>query len=113
MTSDNQAELRFRLAVIGVGNPLVADEGVGIAVIEELGKRDLPDSVELVDAGSAGMSLLHIIKDYDAVIIIDAADFGGEPGEVRTFTPDEVRSVKAMRRESRKDKRKRRKRGRR
>ncbi len=95
-----KSETRPTIAVIGVGNPLMGDEGAGIAAIEALGGRDLPDSVELIDAGSVGMSLLHIIKDYDAVIIIDAANFGGEPGEVRSFGPDEVRSVKALRRES-------------
>jgi hydrogenase maturation protease len=88
------------IAVIGVGNPLMADEGVGIAAIEALEERGMPEGVELIDAGSAGMTLLHIIKDYDAVLIIDAANFGGEPGEVRAFGPDEVRSVKALRRES-------------
>jgi hydrogenase maturation protease len=89
-----------RIGVIGVGNPLMGDEGAGIAAIEALKERGLPPDVDLIDAGSVGMSLLHILRNYDAVMIIDAANFGGKPGEVRVFGPDEVKSVKGLRRES-------------
>jgi hydrogenase maturation protease len=98
--SDDEAQPSFRLGVLGVGNPLMADEGVGPEVIAALKNLGVPRGVELEDVGSAGMSLLHIIRDYDAAIVVDAADFGGEPGEVRAFRPDEVSSVKQMRRES-------------
>jgi hydrogenase maturation protease len=89
-----------RIGVIGIGNPLMGDEGVGPAVIERLKDRRMPSCVELIDAGSAGMSLLHILVGLDAAIIIDAADFCGRPGEVRVFAPDEAATVKDMPRES-------------
>jgi hydrogenase maturation protease len=89
-----------RIGIICVGNPLMADEGVGTAVAAALAEHDLGDNVEVMDVGSVGMSLLHIIKDLDAAYIIDAANFGGEPGVIRTFGPDEVSSVKIMRKES-------------
>ena len=86
---------KVRIGVIGAGNTLMGDDGVGIAVLELL-RGKLPEKVELVDLGTAGLSLLHILAKLDIAIIVDAVDFGGSPGESRIMTPEEVRSTKKV-----------------
>lgn len=64
-----------RVVVIGLGNPLMGDDGLGLAVLAELRARyALPEAVELVDGGTWGMNLLPIIEDANDLILIDAID---------------------------------------
>lgn len=79
------------IAIIGIGNYLMGDEGIGIHAIEYLCTLEWPEDVELIDAGTPGMSLLHMIEGRKLAIIIDCADFGGAPGEIRIFDPDDLR----------------------
>ncbi len=75
----------------------MADEGVGVAVIERLQSRaeQYPD-VEFVDAGTGGMAILHRIDGREKAIFVDCALMGEEPGMMRRFTPDQVRSTKML-----------------
>lgn len=87
--------------VIGLGNPLMADEGIGVVLVEELNKLaaagNLPsDDIEYYDGGCGGMYLLHTIADRKKAILIDCCIMGTEPGTLRRFTPDDVASVKQM-----------------
>ena len=87
--------------VIGLGNPLMADEGVGIVLIEELAKLAAADklpseNIEYYDGGTGGMYLLHSIAERQKVILIDCCLMGAEPGTLKRFTPDDVNSVKQM-----------------
>jgi hydrogenase maturation protease len=84
------------IAVIGIGNPLMGDDGAGTAVLDVLSEKGLPDGVEVIELGSGGLTLLHRMEDFESVVLADAVDFGGKPGEVRLFSPDEVDSVKTM-----------------
>ena len=77
--------------VIGVGNLLLRDEGVGIHVIRELQKRPLPPGVEVIDGGLAGVRLLDFFSGARKVVLIDAAQMDLEPGQVVRFTPEDVR----------------------
>jgi len=52
--------------------------------------------VDLVDAGTAGMSILHLITDKDKAIFIDCARMGEKPGAIRKFTPQEIKSAKVL-----------------
>lgn len=88
------------LAIIAIGNELMGDDGVGPAVLHLLSENRLPEDVELIDGGTGGFSVLHIIKDYDRVILIDSGDFGGAPGELKVFGPKDVNSVKNVQRYS-------------
>ncbi len=81
-------------AIIGIGNTLMSDDGAGVRVLEYL--DGLPAHVEVVELATGGMTLLHHLEKYQKVIIVDAADFGGSPGEVRIFTPEEVTSIKTV-----------------
>jgi hydrogenase maturation protease len=70
-----------RVVVIGLGNPLMGDDGLGLAALHHLRTSyALPDCVELVDGGTWGMNLLPVIEDADELILIDAIDVGAAPG---------------------------------
>ena len=83
--------------VLGLGNPLMGDEGIGIKLIEMLqsASGDFPEA-DFVDAGTGGMSLLHLIAGRTKAIIIDCCIMGTEPGTIKQFTPDQVKTVKQL-----------------
>jgi hydrogenase maturation protease len=83
--------------VVGLGNPLMADDGIGPHLLEKLSVifRGHPD-IDLVDGSTGGMSLLHIIANRAKVILIDCASMGTIPGTIRRFTPDDVASAKSL-----------------
>lgn len=79
------------IKVLGIGNILVGDDGFGPRVLEELQKREIPENVELIDAGVGGMAILSWIEDADKMIIIDSVQTGNEPiGTVYRFTDKEM-----------------------
>ena len=87
--------------VVGLGNPIMADEGIGTVLVTELEKLalsgELPsDTIEYYDGGCGGMYLLHTIAERKKAILIDCCLMGAEPGTIRRFTPDNVNSVKKM-----------------
>lgn len=71
--------------VIGLGNPLMADDGVGLAALERLRAAGVPAGVELVDGGTWGMNLLPVIEAAERVLLVDAIDTGGEPGTLHVL----------------------------
>lgn len=73
--------------VLGVGNLLVGDEGVGIHVIRALMRLDWPEHVHLLDGGTGGFHLLGHFSDYRRIILVDATRDGEPVGTVRTFSP--------------------------
>jgi hydrogenase maturation protease len=88
---------RKDVVVIGLGNELLSDEGIGVYLVKRLTKQQSKfPLVDFVDAGSAGLNLLHLIANRKKAIIIDCAKMGAEPGEMRRFTADEVQSVKKL-----------------
>jgi len=83
------------IAIFGLGNPLMTDEGIGIHVLETLERcGGLPPRVELIDLGTGGMRLLHQIEGRRKLIFVDCVRMGEEAGTLRRFRPDEVRSKK-------------------
>ncbi|GFO70829.1 hydrogenase 2 maturation endopeptidase [Geomonas limicola] len=84
----------MNILVLGVGNLLMQDEGVGGRAIEELEKRfRIPPAVELLDGGTAGLELLNQLGCRDALIIVDAVQSGKAPGTVIRFEGDQVPAV--------------------
>ena len=86
MTADSAA---MKVLVMGVVNTLLQDDGVGIHVTESL-KAAADDTLELVDAGTLGLSLLPQIEGRDAVIVVDAAEIGQPPGTICIFRDREI-----------------------
>ncbi len=77
--------------VIGLGNPLMADDGVGLAALERLRDAwDLPPGVELVDGGTWGMNLLPTIEDAGRVLLLDAIHRNDAPGTLHRLSRDEL-----------------------
>jgi len=79
-----------KIIVLGVGNILLSDEGIGVHMIKELEKESLPENVELIEAGTAGLELAHLIEDADFLIIIDAVNAKASPGQLFRFQPKDI-----------------------
>ncbi len=77
-----------RILILGVGNYIMGDEGVGVHVIQHMQQRtDLPDYIDLLDGGTGGFALMNVFDVYDKVILVDATMDGRPPGTVRSFRP--------------------------
>ena len=89
--------LQKSTVVLGLGNPLMGDEGIGVYLVEQLARSaaEYP-SVDFLDAGTGGLSVLHYIEGRRKAIIIDCAFMNEEPGVIRRFTPYQVRSRKVL-----------------
>ena len=79
-----------RIMVMGVGNILLSDEGLGVRFLDELGQKSLPQNVELLEGGTAGLELVHLIQEVDFLIVIDAINAKSEPGALFRFQPGDV-----------------------
>lgn len=72
-----------RIVVLGLGNILYGDEGFGVRVAEQLYSRyAFPDNVEIVDAGTQGHPLLAFVERATRLLLLDAVDFGLQPGTI-------------------------------
>jgi len=89
---------RHKTAVIGLGNPLLADEGAGLRVVEILNQRvqnHYPNlEVDLIEAGTPGMNLLHQFQERSKIIFVDAGNCGLQAGQYRRFSPEEAVTLK-------------------
>jgi hydrogenase maturation protease len=79
-----------QVVVVGVGNPLARDEGLGLRAIELLQARGLPAGARAIDAGTDLLALLPDLADAARLILIDAMQAGGPPGTVYRMTLDEL-----------------------
>jgi hydrogenase maturation protease len=84
------AMLNNRILVLGVGNILLRDEGVGVkAVVKLQSEYDFSDNVQLMDGGTLGLSLLDPICKSDHLIVVDAVKYGHPPGTLYRFTAED------------------------
>jgi hydrogenase maturation protease len=83
------------LLVLGVGNVLMRDEGIGVHVVRAVTRDGAPigDDVVVVDGGTLGLDLLPLIDDARALVLIDAVELHAEPGTVRVLRGDAVLGV--------------------
>jgi hydrogenase maturation protease len=77
--------------VLGLGNPLRGDDGIGPAVIEWLQAHDLPPGAVAIDGGTRGLELVLTLADCRRALIVDAAEIGRAPGRWERFSPDLIR----------------------
>lgn len=81
----------MNLLVLGLGNILLQDEGVGVRLVERLTERYVvPDGVEVLDGGTSGMELIHTIADRDALILCDAVRSDAPPGTVLRIAGEDL-----------------------
>ena len=82
---------RKEALVIGLGNPIMADDGLGVAALERLREGwTLPRSVRLVDGGTWGMNLLPLVEEASELLLLDAIDRGAPVGELVVLEREEV-----------------------
>ena len=80
-----------QIIILGVGNLLFTDEGVGIRVAEALQDHyEFPQNVRVVDGGTLGLNLLGVISEADYLIVVDAVRQGGEPGSLYRLAGEEI-----------------------
>jgi len=84
-----------KTVVVGLGNILMADEGVGIYVVRELiTHADNLINVDFVELGSSVMSVIHVIAGRNKAVLVDCAYMNEPTGTIRKFTPEDVVSRK-------------------
>ncbi len=93
--------------VLGVGNMLLTDEGIGIHAIQRilddkrldekrLGEKCPGDEIEIVDGGTAGLALLYYLEGVDRLVIIDAVETGGPPGTIVRLSGKQIPAYMAL-----------------
>lgn len=85
----------MRLVVLGIGNLLRSDDGVGLHIIEALRKENLGYNIDLME-GLSGLDILDAIKGYDKIIIVDAIKSDGEPGTIFTLSLEDFKDKQTL-----------------
>jgi len=80
--------------IIGIGNILLQDDGVGVHVIKQLENEKLPSTIELVDGGTSTLDTLGFFLDYNKVIVVDCLRAGLEPGTIYKIKPEDIKNYK-------------------
>jgi len=82
--------MRNRAVIVGIGNLILKDEGVGIHVVRELAKRELPPGVKVIDGGTATIDLLPLMYETKRIIVIDAMEGRGQPGTLYRYRAEDL-----------------------
>ena len=95
LSTSNQVDIRNKkhILILGVGNTLQGDDGIGCRAIELLSQQNLPENVHIQNANLPGLELAIILKDWSRVIIIDAIRMGLPSGTWRKFKLDDISLV--------------------
>lgn len=78
------------ILVLGIGNLLLKDEGIGVRVVERMRDMSLPADVEIMDGGTMGIDLIYAIEGRKKVIVIDAVATDSPPGTLYRFTDKDL-----------------------
>jgi hydrogenase maturation protease len=93
---DSYVDPEHRILVLGVGNSILKDEGFGIHVVEELQRRraelKIPETVDIIDGATLGISLLYYIEGRDKIILLDVVNANADPGDIFRFTSQEIKT---------------------
>jgi len=82
------------ILVLGIGNTMLRDEGIGVRVAEKMMKMSLPPEVEVMDGGIKGLDLLYFIEGRKKVIVVDAVKADAPPGTLFRFTDNDLAAKK-------------------
>ena len=87
----------MKTVILGLGNPILCDDGVGIRVARELERRVNREEVEVLETSLAGLRLLDLLAGYDRAVIIDAIETGkGKAGEIYRLGLEDFESAKHL-----------------
>ena len=84
---------KSKILIVGVGNPLLGDEGIGLHAIRNLSQLPIPPDVDILDCGCDLLHLLSYIDEPKKIIILDAIRAGGKPGRIYRFEFSELETV--------------------
>jgi hydrogenase maturation protease len=80
-----------KILVLGIGNLVMSDDGVGVWIVQELQKRyTFPGNVEVMDGGTLGLDLLPKLEGIERLLVIDAVETGGTPGTLIRLTGEDL-----------------------
>ena len=86
--------MKTKISLIGLGNILMGDEGVGVHAVEALKRKYVfPEEVRLLDGGTLGLDLLHLIEGVEKVLFVDAVDVKREPGTIAVIQGEDLPSL--------------------
>lgn len=80
--------------IIGIGNILLKDDGVGVYTIKHLESEKLPSTIELVDGGTSTLDTLGFFLDYNRIIVVDCLKAGYSPGTIYKINPEEIKDYR-------------------
>ena len=86
----------MKIQVLGLGSPILTDDGVGVHIVQELMKETLPLSVTLTIGGTGGAALLDMIEDCDRLIIVDAIQTGAPPGTIHELSLNDIKTIQPI-----------------
>jgi hydrogenase maturation protease len=85
--------------IIGIGNYSMADDSVGLRIVEHIAQHGLDRGFEAIDLADEGIRLLfYLHEETEKIVLVDAVDLGLPPGEYRLFKPEDVESTKDLER---------------
>jgi hydrogenase maturation protease len=79
-----------RTLILGVGNTVRSDDGVGVHIASRIARAGTPENVDVAHAGTSGLGMLDLVAGYDRLIIVDAIDCGRPPGAILQLAPDDL-----------------------
>ena len=80
--------------LLGLGNVLLKDERLGVYVVSTIKDRySCPPELEIIDGGTLGLDLLPLFEQYSRILIVDAVNFGREPGYIGVLEDDQIPAV--------------------
>jgi hydrogenase maturation protease len=83
----------LKTLVLGLGNPILTDDGIGIHVVQEMATRPLPNNVTCAEASLGGLRLLEIVAGYERLILVDAIQTAdGRPGDIYRLSGNDLRA---------------------
>ncbi|MDR0466514.1 MAG: HyaD/HybD family hydrogenase maturation endopeptidase [Deltaproteobacteria bacterium] len=79
-----------KVLVLGIGNMLLTDDGVGVFAAQALQNEEWPENVRILDAGTFTHDVFYLFEGYDVVLVLDIVHCGGKPGAIYRLTGDEL-----------------------
>ncbi len=80
-----------KLLVLGVGNILMMDEGIGVHAVHELLKETWPDNIDLIDGGTFTQDIFYLFQDYEQILVLDVVKAGKAPGTIYFLDESDLR----------------------
>lgn len=84
----NEQENTGEILILGIGNILLKDEGIGVHAVREMEKMTWPDNIHLLDGGTGGFHMLSLLQEYPTIILIDASLDNKPVGSIRLIEPE-------------------------